>query len=207
MSIWEIQYGNYANNTGEKADTLKEAVRYLQNQIEFGMEDIENEEERARYEAKIIAKLQSGKRLTAKELRYLRKNNPALYAQAIRIEAKRRGVEARLKSAQSKREVEEIQFEAISTISEKDPARVYMIAAVNEAVKEFKQTEEYRRLPQVDEKDEELVHGKLGYGVERKIEDTVEHEYSIKYEFEECSYQMAYADNELEGTTRFIAAT
>jgi len=201
MGVQKIQAVKYTNTAEDKVTTLKQLSSYLQNLIVFG-EELENEEDRERYEARIHAKLQTGKRLTPKELRYLQKNNTALYAQAIRIEAKRRGVEARLKCAQSKQVVEEIQFEALSTISKKDPARAYMIAAVKETVREFKQTQKYRSLPK---KDEVLLIGSYEHGLDDKAE--IRGEYAIKYEYEKGAYQVAYIDTlQGEGIT-FVATS
>lgn len=175
------------NNTKEPVDTLSEAAEYLKNMIELGTGEVDEQKLREKYDAKIQAKLQSGKRLTAKEMKYLQKYNPVMYAHAVRIEMKRRSVEEKLKHARSKEEVEEIQFEAISTISKKDPVREYMVA-VCDAVAEFKKTEHYRRLPETEEKNT---------GKEDKL--------LITYEVGAGAYQMAFAEEESDVTTGFMA--
>ena len=184
MNINKITMTNKLNTennaTTNPIDTLDEAVTYLQNMIELGTGEIDEEELRKKFDATIQAKLQSGKRLTAEELRYLKKYNPIMYAHAMRIETKRRAVEQSLKNANSKQEVEEIQFRAMSTISKNDPVKEYMVAAVQDAVKEFKKTTAYKSLPEVEEKDKKNKN-------------------AITYEFGTDSYQIAFEDNDSEG--------
>lgn len=201
------------NDTGgtvtsdKKITTLKDAAQYLQHMIEFGEAELADEKVREKYEVRIRAKLETGKALSAKELQYLRKNNPALYAQAIRVEAKRKSVEARLKNAGSKQEVEEIQFVALSTISDKDPAQRYMMAAVKETVREFKQTQEYRRLPERGERDKKNRANDWGYCAEEVELDKEEDKITISYEFSQESYQIAYADKYSDVVTSFSGSS
>lgn len=155
---------------------LREFKESLENVVIFGDSEADEQALREKYEGRIRMKLEAGKRLTPKEMQYLRKYNPVLYAYAVRVEAKRRMVEEKLKHAKSKREVQDIKDEAIYSIGKNDPAREYMIAAVRDAVKEFKETDEYKRLP---EKEEEGKRGKR-------------QEASIIYEFADGAYQMAF---------------
>ncbi|SFB83091.1 hypothetical protein [Butyrivibrio sp. YAB3001] len=110
-------------------------------------------EEEGRMMARIMAKLQSGKKLTPKEMDYLRAHNPRLYAQALRIEIIRRDVEEQCKHATSKKQINDIQFTALSSVSKNDPYRQYIQAAIQYAIKEFKDSDAYKLLP--DENDEE----------------------------------------------------
>ena len=110
----------------------------------------ESEEDEERMMARIMAKLQSGKKLTPKELDYLRAHNPRLYAQAMRIEIIRRDVEEQCKHATSKKQINDIQFTALSSVSKNDPYRQYVQAAIQDAIKEFKDSDAYKSLPDED---------------------------------------------------------
>lgn len=169
-----------------KAEAIEEAIYKLRNQISFqitGCREEDIEANKKKLEAKIMHKLEAGKKLSTKELNYLRQNNPVLYAKAMRIQAKRAAVENRLESARSKEEVADIYGEAMGTISKNDPDRKYLIAAVSEAVREFKETQYYRNLPE-------------------KKED------AVRYETKLGQYQLAYwgEDNEYKEKDFFNSA-
>lgn len=119
------------------------------------------EEEHAQYKNKILAKIERGKKLTAKEMSYLRVHDPVAYQRARRMEQKRMQMEARLKKCKSKQEVEEVVNEAVSNISEKDPDKQAIIATYQEVKKEFKKTPKYRSLPDTKKEAEaKTLHGK-----------------------------------------------
>lgn len=187
-------------NNAIKADIKKsseavidDAVSRLRNVIDFGMSEVDAEKLREEFEPKITAKLESGRRLSQKELNYLRKYNPVMYAHAMRIEAKRKGVEERLKHASSKQEVQEIQDEAIASVGEKDPVRKYIIAAIEETMKAFKETDAYKKLPDTDEeRKQKIKNNKLRNGEEEE-DDTKG--LRISYEIKAGTYQIAYQTN------------
>lgn len=168
-------------NSNENIDSIKSAFKYYRQMLTQGMSRIEVEHSKEQYEARIRAKLKAGKRLTAKELRYLKENNPTLYLHAIRIETKRRNVERELQNASSKEEVEEIRCRAMAAIGEKDPVKEYMRAAVQEAVEKFKESDEYSALPEQEED--------LNPHNNKKTT-------SIIYETVPNSYQMAFAETD-----------
>lgn len=170
-------------------NTVRQLAGYVQNMVDFGIADMD-EEKRNRMEAKILAKLEAGKRLTAEELRYLKRYNPGLYAVAVRVEAKRKSVEERLKHAHSKSEVEQILGEALSTIHKNDPNYRYLTAAVMDTVKEFKKTESYRKLPLIEEKGKKVWVDEKDVGVD--AESTGQTKQTVTYEFTSGAYQMAY---------------
>ncbi len=111
------------------------------------------DEEKNRYLNKIMTKLKSGKKLSAEEMRFLQSENPALYQQVARVQAQRDSLETRMKHATSKKEVQEIFNHAISSVSDEDPMKEYVVAAYNDVKKEFEQTDEYKSLPEEDEDD------------------------------------------------------
>lgn len=171
------------NLTTEQQENLKEAFDKIKFKLSFGI-DAENEEEvKQKLEARIYAKLQAGKKLSSKEMQYLRQYNQVLYMQAVRVEQKRKALENQLKNASSKEEVKEISTYALASVREDDPAKQYVVAAIQETVKEFKASDAYKRLPETKEQAEKKNGSeKKGAGENR-----------ITYEFSEQSYQMAYA--------------
>lgn len=192
MSIYEITPLDYSK---KYRDGIGNIIQYVENIMDFGAGEVDEQELREKYESSIRAKLSAGKRLSSKEMQYLRKYNPALYAQVVRIEAKRQAVEERLKHAKSKKQVQEIQADALATISKNDSAREYMAAAVQEAVAEFKKTGEYKSLPEVEEKEKNVQSGKREHKSDNKKKDKEEEGLSITYEFSKGFYQMAYVDH------------
>ena len=99
------------------------------------------------YGAKVYAKVYAGKKLTPEEVQYLAKNNPSLYATYLRAQIKRKAVEAKLKSCQSKKQVDEVETFELAHISKDDPDREIMMNTVKDAIKEFKQSDNYKNLP------------------------------------------------------------
>lgn len=105
--------------------------------------------------ARIMAKIKSGKRLSQKEESYLKQHNPDLYLQYVRIRRMAEAMASRLKHANSKEEVNDIIMQSISGISDKDPYKEFIVAALNEVAKEFKNSDAYGQLPSTSEEAEE----------------------------------------------------
>ena len=97
--------------------------------------------------AKITAKLKAGKKLTTKEAHYLQQANPELYRQYLRIQKMAKAVENQLKNAKSKEEANDVILHAFSCVSDKDPYKEYVVAAINEVIKNFTSSDEYQKLP------------------------------------------------------------
>ena len=191
MNISEMK--QQAVEQQEYQSKMRELAEHVQNMIDFGVAEMSTEEKQ-KMDTTIQAKLEAGKRLTEKELRYLKRYNPVLYAQAVRIEVKRRSVEERLKHAHSKRKVEEIQCEALVSIIENDPARKYLVAAVLDTVNEFKKTSSYKKLPEIEEKGKKVQVNELDVKTGKKNGNEKEN-ITITYEFVKGSYQVAFADS------------
>lgn len=115
--------------------------------------DMDDEEEAA-YMNRIMAKLKSGKKLTAEELDYLKLHNPQLYMTAMRVQHKKEILQQRLKNCKSKQEAQDVIDSAIGSITKEDPDKEYLIAGIREVEKEFKKTAFYKRLPEKEEKTE-----------------------------------------------------
>lgn len=104
-----------------------------------------SEDEVKKYEAKIMAKLKSGKKLTDKEMEFLRIHSPELYRSALRVKHSKEQLEQQLKNCHSKEEVARL---PIMNVSSKDPDSEYIVAGLNETMRQFKKSSAYARLPQ-----------------------------------------------------------
>ena len=102
------------------------------------------EEEKSSYMAKIMAKLKSGKRLTAEEMRFLQAENPQLYQQAARVQSMRDSLEA-------KEQAQQTYADALTHIGSDDPMKEYIVAAYDDAMKDFQKSDAYRSLPETEE--------------------------------------------------------
>lgn len=109
------------------------------------------DEEKQQYMSRIMAKLKSGKKLTAEEMRFLQAEDPVLYQQAARVQSLRDSFESRLKSCTSKEGAAQAFSDAMSSVSDKDPMKEYITAAYQDAYKEFQEDDGYKALPQTEE--------------------------------------------------------
>ena len=108
--------------------------------------------------ARIQAKIKSGKKLSSKEETYLKKHNPELYLQYLRIRKMAQCLENQLKHAKSKEEVYDIIFHAFNSISDKDEYKEAIVNALNEVIKDFQHSDAFQKLPATNE--EALNHKK-----------------------------------------------
>ena len=108
-------------------------------------------ESKEQYEQRIYAKIESGQKLTPDELNYLARTNPIMYQKALRAQMMRKSLENQLKSCSSKQEADAVFSAAMSSISEKDPDREIIVAALTQAYKEFRESAAYKKLPQTEE--------------------------------------------------------
>ena len=81
----KINQNEVSGNLGGKNEILREVAARFKQIIDFGCNEADEQKMREKLDAKIQAKLESGKRLSEKELNYLRKYNPQMYAHALRI--------------------------------------------------------------------------------------------------------------------------
>lgn len=110
-----------------------------------------SEEEMQAYEARIRAKLKKGKKLTAKEMEFLRAHNPELYRVALRVQNRKEQLVQQLKNCKSKAEAIDIARRSVAGISSDDPDKEYMVAGLSETIRQFKKSSAYARLPEKDE--------------------------------------------------------
>lgn len=140
--------------TGHR-QAMAAAGRQLMEYVSNIQEEGRRGESKEQYEQRISAKLRLGKKLTADEMDYLAKNNPVMYQKALRAQMMRKALEERLKACTSKQEAESVYANAMSSISENDPDREILTAALSDAYQEFCQTQKYKKLPQTQEEAEE----------------------------------------------------
>lgn len=145
----------------EKITSTKELANYILDSVHDSFNDI-SEEKRKNMDAKIQAKLESGKKLTSEELRYLQKYNPMLYAHALRVQVLAKAVEEQLKHAKSKEEANRIISGAISGISKDDPDRKYIFAAINRISTQMHKSPAYNRLPETDADAQKITNKRSG---------------------------------------------
>jgi hypothetical protein len=144
----------YDNTTNSKKDN--KAIQSESELAEYLMEKINNdsdsmsEEDKEKMRARIEAKLKSGKKLSPKEVKFLKETDPQMYMQYQRIRAMADNMASQLKHAKTKQQANDIITTSMSGVSDKDPCKEYILAAMNEVAKEFKKSPDYNRLPDND---------------------------------------------------------
>ena len=117
------------------------------------------EEKKQEMLSRIMGKLKSGKKLSAKELDFLRRTDPILYAHALRVQRMAEALKQQLSHAKSKQEANDMITSAIAGVSDKDPDKEYLLAAYNEVSKNFHKSPAYQRLPNTPGKKELVAVG------------------------------------------------
>lgn len=143
---------NLLKNTETEKHTFTtqgELADYILNKISHSGSEM-TEQEKEQMSARIDAKLKAGKKLTAEEESYLQKNDPQMYLQYKRIRAMADEMAQQLKHAKSKQEANETITSTMAAVSDDDPCKELVLAAMNEVAKEFKKSPAYNRLPEND---------------------------------------------------------
>lgn len=109
-----------------------------------------SEEEKQQQLQRVLQKLKNGDKLTGEELSFIQRYYPEMYARVMRVQAQRQQLENSLKQAKSKEEAARIYNDAMNSIAKEDPDRGAIQAAYSKAYAEFKETAQYRSLPQKD---------------------------------------------------------
>lgn len=132
-------------SSGEKspAQIRSEFVKGIMDKIHG--DGFESEEDRMAFENKIRQKIKSGAKLSPKEMNYLRKYNPYMYQQMVRVQQRREALKEQLRHCRTKEEAQRVMSNALTSISDKDPAREAMIAAVQNVNQQFRSSEAYQR--------------------------------------------------------------
>lgn len=113
--------------------------------------DFQNETERIKFQEKIERKIKSGAKLSQKEMNYLRRYNPYLYQHMIRVQQKRESLKDQLKHCRTKEEAHQAISAAFSSISDEDPVREAVVAAVANVSEQYRSSETYKKLPNTRE--------------------------------------------------------
>ena len=98
--------------------------------------------------SRISNKLKTGKKLSPDELDYLRRTNPQLYMQVMRIQMDREVLEKKLKNCKSKEEAEDLIFTQMNSLNKKDANYELKSKSLQDTIEEFRKTEYYKHLPQ-----------------------------------------------------------
>lgn len=114
-----------------------------------------SDEEKEKFIEKLHKKIKNGDELSADEMQYLRINEPLTYAKMAKVQMQRKCLETQLNSCKSKEEAHDKYIQAMSRISDDDPVRAETIAAYNNVYDEFKESEEYKKLPNTDKEAKE----------------------------------------------------
>ena len=140
-------------NNFSTTDTNQSISQQISNTIRKVQEDAEQSKNGSdeKMMSKIQAKIKSGKKLTSKEETYLKKHNPELYMQYLRIRKMAQCLENQLKHAKSKEEVNDIIFHAFNSISDKDEYKEAIVNALNEVIKDFQHSDASQKLPDTNE--------------------------------------------------------
>ena len=78
-----------------------------------------------------------------------------MYIRIKRVQMQREMLERKLKYCKSKKEVEEVYMQSMSSIGKKDPDREMLYRAYQKVTMDFKKTLKYKSLPEVEEDEKE----------------------------------------------------
>ncbi|MCH5264601.1 MAG: hypothetical protein J1F02_01790 [Lachnospiraceae bacterium] len=177
MDRMMLRAAKESENTPEAYNTNASPKKAMWQELIGAMEDPTagmSEAERQEYGRRIEQKMKAGKKLTAKELSYLRIHNPELYKIAVRVETSRKTLRQRLKTCKSKQEVHSVVQGQLSVLRSMkgDPAREYMAAMMQREISEFKKSSVYAKLPLKTEQGDKKMK-KVLYTVESEDEEDI----------------------------------
>lgn len=173
-----------------KADVLHKVKDMVLN-VEF-----ETPEEEAEFARRLQQKMESGKKLTTKEMNYLKKTNPVLYQHMLRVQHEREALKNRLKRCKTKQEAQRVISQAYAAVSKKDPVRQQMLAAISDVARQFTNSSRYQKLPENAEelkkrKNQKVDESEDPFPEDKEAEEEGDGEVSISYEGGLGSYQSA----------------
>lgn len=150
----------YTINMIEKPNTVTALLRNIDENIEKTKQN--REKKNGNTIKRITGKLKAGKKLTSKELQYLKRFCQELYVEAIKIQRKRNAFEQKIENCQTKEEVmAAMAFEMAHVIEEGENVETLM-NAYEDILKEYKKTNKFNALPDREE-DEEKKQGTFDY--------------------------------------------
>ncbi len=146
LFIWEEDMNLTIQKTKEeKLTTLRNTCNRIMDKMNKTKEM--TEEEKQEKLKKILTKLKAGRKLTDKELAFLKCTDRTMYMHAVRVQKMAEAVEEQLKHAKSKEEANRILSQAMSGVSDQDPDKEYLTAAYNRIASEFRKSRHYNTLP------------------------------------------------------------
>ena len=194
-------YDNRTNNISTQKENEKKCLSQVRKEfVEQVMDKIQgidfvSEEEREKFQVKLEYKIKSGAKLSQKEMNYLRRYSPYMYQQMVRVQQKREMLKNRLKNCRTKEEAHWVIGEAFSSISDKDPVREAMVAAVQNVSIQFCSSDTYKKLPDTEEelRKTKKVEKSTSDPFEQDKEDCGEDRVyeTIRYSFSSIGYQEA----------------
>lgn len=113
-----------------------------------------SEEDEKEYHNKILRKLRQGRRLTTAEKNYLQIHDPQMYKVALRVEMCRKRFIEQAKHCKSKEELQTLVSNNMS-VSDKDPMKGYIQAAISFEAQNIRKTPQYAALPDTNREAEE----------------------------------------------------
>lgn len=139
-------------NENENVDFSSKAqiTQYVVFKMRNSICDQMTEEQKTNLNGKIQQKLKSGKKLSKKEAQYLKETNPQMYIQYMRIQAKAEALAEQLKHAKTKQQANNIIMASAASVSDKDPYKEYIMAAINKVADDYKSAPGYQRLPSTE---------------------------------------------------------
>lgn len=189
-----------AENSGEqqKGKTLFQLKADLLHKVKDMVLNVEFEtpEEEAEFARRLQQKMESGKKLTTKEMNYLKKTNPILYQHMLRVQHEREALKNRLKRCKTKQEAQRVISQAYAAVSKKDPVRQQMLAAITDVARQFTNSSRYQKLPENEEelkkrKQQKVDESEDPFPEDKAAEDEENGEVSISYEGGLGGYQSA----------------
>lgn len=145
------------DGTGNSTETLNAfslagtAMTGVLTALTLGEQEEMTDEDKKQMEAAILHKLEAGKKLSAKEIAYLKKNNPLLYMKYLRVQKMAEAMREQLKHVRSKQQANVVIGRSIAGVSERDPDKRYIVAAMREVAKEFTHSRAYAKLPDTEQ--------------------------------------------------------
>lgn len=160
MSKLDNLFSKYRVDKGDTQTDKKASYNSRAELLRLAIEDFLDptagmtDAQRERFIRELYAKIQSGRKLTPDEMQYLRRYDPVTYLKVARIQAQREALENRLKNCKSKEEAQEVYTDTVARIPEDDPARKELMAAYDRVYEEFKESGDYRTLPNEESNEE-----------------------------------------------------
>ena len=134
-----IAISKYLNSVREYVDKITDPVSEM------------SEQKKQEYENKIIQMLEQGKKLSYEQMQYIKKYMPELYPHVLRIQMQRQALEESLKHCKSKEQANDIYTNAMLRVNKDEPMAKALIAAYNDAMKTFRESDFYKSLPATQE--------------------------------------------------------